>query len=597
MASSRSRIGRSSSSRHRTTTHEHSDALVPDLAHPYEDLVEARTEMAWWKRPAPWWLMVLAPFSSIISTATVAPQLELYNTLACCIHKPQVTGLETHSSFHQGLWISSSFTIAVDDTVERTFLQSGPPILLSDPCSSDPDVQGAAAKMSAVIDTVNGILTFVTAGWWGSFSDRNGRKKLMGIAAIGQLISSFNILIVAKYLEQIPGGGYWILIVDAVTSGVLGVSTSETAAMFAYISDISTAEKRFRLFSVVSGCMLAGLAIGPMLGSLVVRLTHNPLSVFYMAAAFRILQTCLVWFILPESLPPAQMERALVKHLEIRISTDDRTSLFYVRRLLFFLKPLAVLLPEKTTNRHSSLGARRDWDLPILVLAFGLILLASASLTNQLLYARYTFGWDSEYIGYCLSAIGFSRAIYLILILPLVINFVKSRMRNTGPASSESDLLLPDRDPPRLSHPNTHAFAFDLGLARFSAVVEIATFAALAFAPTGFLFLLFTMLGALGGGVSTAIKSVALDIYSGKFRKNEPVESGKLFGALSVVQSVFSEIIGPPLYGLIYASTVATFPRTIFFVALGSWVVAFALLNCIKLRPEVPDSEDVEDPN
>ncbi|KAJ7698599.1 major facilitator superfamily domain-containing protein [Mycena rosella] len=284
--------------------------------------------------------MVFGLLSNTILAATVAPHLELYAALACCVHKPEVAGVDTYSPLCRGVLISPSFTIAVDDTVDRMFKRAPPTILKlgSNPYSSDPAVQSAAAKINTglemiAVSTLTEILTIVTVGWWSSFSDRYGRKTTMGIAAIGQLISSLNFLFAAKYVEQIPGG-YWLLVVDAVISGIFGGATSKGAAMFAYVSDISTTETRSRLFSVLTGFFLAGVGIGPMLGGLIVWFTHNLLSVLYMAAAFRTVQTFFVWFILPESLPPAQMQRALVNHQEISVSTDDHTPLF--GRLVFF---------------------------------------------------------------------------------------------------------------------------------------------------------------------------------------------------------------------------------------------------------------------
>jgi hypothetical protein len=44
---------------------------------------------------------------------------------------------------------------------------------------------------------------------------------MMGIATVGYVISSLNIILVAKYSEQIPGG-YWLLVVDAAIAGILG---------------------------------------------------------------------------------------------------------------------------------------------------------------------------------------------------------------------------------------------------------------------------------------------------------------------------------------------------------------------------------------
>lgn len=79
----------------------------------------------------------------------------------------------------------------------------------------------------------------------------------------------------------------------------------------------------------------------------------------------------------------------------------------------------------------------------------------------------------------------------------------------------------------------------DLALARFSMLVDIATWAVLPFAPTGIIFILVIMVGALGAGLVPAINSVALEIYSRRVEKSGAiVESGKLFGALSVLQSV-----------------------------------------------------------
>lgn len=95
-----------------------------------------------------------------------------------------------------------------------------------------------------------------------------------------------------------------------------------------------------------------------------------------MAAAFRIIQTCFVWFLLPESLTTAQMHRASAIHKETVPSDDTPRLLLWLQRLFFFLKPLAVLLPEKVSPENSLKGAKRDWNLPILALVYGLMLLA-----------------------------------------------------------------------------------------------------------------------------------------------------------------------------------------------------------------------------
>lgn len=122
----------------------------------------------------------------------------------------------------------------------------------------------------------------------------------------------------------------------------------------------------------------------------------------------------------------------------------------------------------------------------------------------------------------------------------VVIKYVKNRPRNdTSSASpSESESLLSSSSQDTRPPPKAHTSTFDLGLARFSILVDIGTFAILPFAPTGIVFILFTTLGSFGAGLQPAVHSVALELYTRKIRKGAPLETGKLFGALSVVQSV-----------------------------------------------------------
>jgi len=248
-----------------------------------------------------------------------------------------------------------------------------------------------------------------------------------------------------------------------------------------------------------------------------------------------------------------------------------------------FLKPLAVLFPERGSS-----GERRDWNLLILATAEGLILLAASSTVDQFLYAISTFQWDAENLGYCLSSIGFARATYLVLILPPVIKFAKNRRKKNASApsvSSESQPLLPDEDSTsRPSQRKAHESVFNLALARFSILVQTITFAILPFAPTGAIFILFMSLGSFASGLSPAVSSLAMELYTRKVVKDgRPVEAGKLYGAMSGVQAVFESVLGPPLYGLVYTATAATYPRVVFFVALGNAFVALTLLGFVRL--------------
>ncbi|KAJ7512452.1 major facilitator superfamily domain-containing protein [Mycena galericulata] len=562
----------------------------------------ARQKMPWWKRPAPWWLMVLGTFSSIIMTATLAPTVELYTKLACRVHttdpnypKETYNGLDLLPNTSLVNLPPSFSTVVVDDVLIRRNTETVYFEETSE-CVSDPVVQAAVAKLITAITISTGVLTFLTVGWWGSFSDRHGRTRMISIAACGQALATLNMVFVAKNVQRIPGG-YWFLVVGAAIVGVLGGSASETAAGMAYVADVSTSAKRSHMFSLMSGFWLVGIGIGPTLGSLIVRLTHNFLSVFYVAATFRIIQACLLLFIVPESLTSGQMHRASARKREESLPSDERTPLLWLQ----FLKPLLVLWPDKTPKENPVNDEKRDWNLPILAAAYGVTLLAMSSLASQFLYALSTFRWDSEYLGYAISSMGVSRAAYLILILPIAIKYFKNGPQNdtVGANLSESEPLLSisDHDTSSTPKPRAHASTFDLALARFSILVEIAVYALLPFAPTGLVFILFAMFGALASGLGPAVHGVALELYTRQLGDNAVVESGKLFGALGVVEAVFGHVLGPSMYGSIYAATVGTYPRAIFFVAVGNGVVGLVLLAFVKLPREkaVPDVENPVD--
>jgi hypothetical protein len=141
----------------------------------------------------------------------------------------------------------------------------------------------------------------------------------------------------------------------------------------------------------------------------------------------------------------------------------------------------------------------------------------------------------------------------------------------------------------------------------------------MALAPTARTFTLASLFGAMGAGFSPAVQTVALGMYLGRERELERErlsaaedtlsttsdetevergevdmhregkegeqggESGRLFGALSVVQALCSQILGPAMYGLVYMKTAGTFPRAIFFVSVGTVALAGVMLAGVRV--------------
>jgi hypothetical protein len=103
-----------------------------------------------------------------------------------------------------------------------------------------------------------------------------------------------------------------------------------------------------------------------------------------------------------------------------------------------------------------------------------------------------------------------------------------------NPSSTTSPLSSPhDTKPPK--ELDLDSLRFDLALARVSLFVDVGTYVLFLLVPTAVAFTLGNILGSLAAGFSPAVQSVALGFY----KRRGGTESGKLFGALGVVQALW----------------------------------------------------------
>ena len=71
---------------------------------------------------------------------------------------------------------------------------------------------------------------------------------------------------------------------------------------------------RSALFSLDMGLLFTGIAIGPALGGLIIRFTGRFIIVFYISTAIHVVYSLLIWFVIPESLSPSDMQAARSRH-------------------------------------------------------------------------------------------------------------------------------------------------------------------------------------------------------------------------------------------------------------------------------------------
>ena len=120
---------------------------------------------------------------------------------------------------------------------------------------------------------------------------------------------------------------------------------------------------------------------------------------------------------------------------------------------------------------------------------------------------------------------------------------------------------------------------WDLNLARVSLLLAGGAICGLASAKRSMTFNVFVALASLGSGFLPTIQSFALDAY----RRRGGTESGKLFGALAVVQVLGTQILGPLLFGFVFAESVEQLPKLIFIVGGVFLFLSFVVMLFVRV--------------
>jgi hypothetical protein len=148
---------------------------------------------------------------------------------------------------------------------------------------------------------------------------------------------------------------------------------------------------RSRIFSRFHGLLFIGVAFGPTLGSLAERLYGNPYVVFYLALGLHAVNALFTWFIVPESLLPAQMDAAR--------RTRRGSGANWFSRMFSFLSPLAVFAPfPRKGDAPPQEDPQKDWSLTWLALSFAPESLILGGLQYTLQYAIGKFNWSTEIV-------------------------------------------------------------------------------------------------------------------------------------------------------------------------------------------------------
>lgn len=216
-----------------------------------------------------------------------------------------------------------------------------------------------------VIAFTFGVANFFGSPILGALSDQYGRRPVLLIGFLGLAISFFGTALSTSL---------WMLIVIRFISGAL---QANAAVANAYVADITAPQDRAKRFGMLGAMFGLGFVLGPALGGILgAKHLHLP---FYVAGCLAIVNWLYGYFVLPESLKPAQ-----------------RKPIDWARA-----NPFTALSELKNLK---GVG----W----LVAVIGLGSLAQFTMhTTWVLYTSFKFGWGTEENGWSLFAVGLAAAL------------------------------------------------------------------------------------------------------------------------------------------------------------------------------------------
>ncbi|KAJ7931571.1 major facilitator superfamily domain-containing protein [Mycena leptocephala] len=486
----------------------------------------------------PYWVIPIVFIVNIARGMTLSPRIKVYNDIACRAVGSPIP--DTHN-------IVTS--------------------LFADGCDSS-EVQARASKIQASVIAIMSILSSASTGPWSQWGDIRGRKIIFCVSIFGFIAMELVFILVSGSISAITRRGEAFIIVGPVLEGICGGLSVFNGVMHAYISDCTPNGSRSKIFSTVQAMVFIGLAVGPSIGgALLSSTTLGPYSLFYISIAMQLVLLVYVIFPFPESLQsrvqqPSQLDLEPTpggNPTQKRMPTD-----IIKHFILAFVSPITIFMPRTVDHGVSS---RKDYNLLLLGSAVLIYLTATGIYQLKYLYATHTYHWDPIQLGHYMSLLWISRAVNLLVILPVIVNYFKPKTPITGASSPESIAL---------------ELQFDKRLAQASLSVDALGNLLVAISPTSsqISFIAFSCLSSFTSGGNPALHSLgAVCLHALGYSS----ETGRLFGAIGVLNAI-AHTISPILFAVTYSMTVATYPKTVFCVAASLLITVVILLGGIRAK-------------
>lgn len=106
-----------------------------------------------------------------------------------------------------------------------------------------------------VISSLFSLLQFIFAPFWGTLSDKRGRRPILLLTVAGTTLS---------YLLWVVSGSFWLFLIARLVAGAFGGNLSVATAA---VADVTTRAERSKAMGIVGAAFGLGLVTGPMIGA------------------------------------------------------------------------------------------------------------------------------------------------------------------------------------------------------------------------------------------------------------------------------------------------------------------------------------------